>query len=89
MRRIYKYRLEITDYQRIELPVGARLLHVGEQSGELYLWAMVWTTNNTEPCQVRIFGTGNPVYSGDLGEFVGTVQMSSGLVWHVFAEPAP
>ena len=89
--KIYKYTLEITDRQVI--PTGyltAIPLSVAEQNGQLMLWALVDST--TIPKQkdkiyemvVDVVGTGNP-YDGTK-PFIGTVVMSYGLVWHVFAE---
>jgi hypothetical protein len=38
---IFKYRLQISDHQTINLPAGARVLKVDKQSDELFVWALV------------------------------------------------
>ncbi len=85
--KIFKYRLDITNTQIIEMPHGARLLHVDAQGEELCLWALVDLAKSPSSVAIRIVGTGQPVVDlGDLYNYVGTAQMPSGLVWHVFFE---
>lgn len=99
MRMIYKYPLKIADSQLVDLPADAYVLKVDEQSGELFVWALVDTEAQTEKREFRIVGTGNPVpddlnlrYAKDAGItakdymffHLNSVVMSTGLVWHVF-----
>ena len=86
MKEIYKYPLEITDTQFVELSLGAEILTVQMQGNQLCLWAMV----NTLPEAIKknrcieIIGTGNPVPTGDL-KYISTFQMvGGGLIFHVF-----
>lgn len=84
---IHKFILAITDEQMVE--VGdryARALSVGEQDGQLVLWAAVDPSHASDAgvLIIRIYGTGNP--HSLRGRFIGTVQMTDGLVWHIFAE---
>lgn len=87
MLTIFKYPLEITDEQIIELPIEAKVLSVGEQNGGLFLWAII----DTEKTQTRkykflIVGTGNEMpeaADNELHRFIGTVQIKP-YVWHVF-----
>ncbi len=83
--RIFKYQLEVTNLQTIELPQGARILSVRQQGGQIMLWAMVHPTHQTIPHTFRIYGTGHPVdeNSGRTQSFLGTVQLGA-LVFHVF-----
>jgi len=85
---IYKYELKITDRQEIYLPQGFRILSVDQQSGELFLWAVVMPKEELVcPVQIFIAGTWNPIPSEFAGwTFLGTVQIL-GFVWHVFSEP--
>lgn len=83
---VYKYPLKITGNQQI--PVGDRravILHVGEQNDTLCMWVLLdeTSTDTKGYLDVDIFGTGNPVHTRN--RHIGTVQMSDGLVWHVFA----
>ena len=86
MKKIYKYPLEITDTQFVELPLGAKILTAQMQGNQLCLWAIV----NTLPGAVKknrrieIIGTGNPMPTGEL-EYISTFQVyGGGLIFHVF-----
>ncbi len=84
---VRKYRLGLVDDQRIALPEGAEILHVGEQDTpfELVLWALVDPERNNADRYFSIAGTGRPVsLQGGRLIHVSTVQASNGLVWHVF-----
>jgi len=83
--KIYKYDLPIADRQELRLPRGATLLHVGEQSGQLKLWALVNPEAPREPIEVCIAGTGHDWPAGF--RHFATVEASYGLVWHVGVEP--
>ena len=89
---IYKYKLnqDPLRYQDIEIPGEIIPLHVGEQYGELYVWCMV-THPRATPIKHRfyILATGHEARHIELGDLnimrhIGTCQMNSGLVWHVF-----
>lgn len=94
---IYKYRINQGGETKIKGLFG-RILHVGEQDGELYLWAENILTRldfrsgeeiprgEDEKVELSVFviGTGWPYFDNDSVVYVDTVQMSDGLVWHVF-----
>lgn len=83
--RIWKYELQITDLQPVEIPEGAELLSVANQNGRLCLWAMVDGDRPLETRHIEIIGTGNPVPT-DMGvdrRFIGTAVINPS-VWHVF-----
>ena len=87
MKTIYKYTLNIEDTQVVALPPDATLLSVGEQNGQLQLWAMLDSTAAVITRHIRIFGTGHPVNEDTKLSFIGTViTMDGRLVWHVFEE---
>ena len=83
-REIWKFPLGV-GRNVFEMPLGARLLSVGEQQGHVVLWAAVEPL--AEPCErvVWVVGTGHKhaALTGDLSGFVGTVQVGE-FVWHVF-----
>lgn len=83
MKTIWKYELEITDEQYIDMPKNARVLSAGNQNGKLCLWAMVSTEAKLIPHRVAICGTGLPCYESS-GNFIDSVQIGQ-FVWHVFA----
>ena len=89
MKTIYKYPIEITDKQNVELPEGAHILSVALQHRKLCLWAMIDTDIKNEVGttfrEVRIFGTGHPVELDGNWQFVGTI-LEETFVWHVFIE---
>jgi hypothetical protein len=97
MEKIFKYELEIKDEQFINMPSMHRILSVQEQNGKLCLWAIVEEGNKMCNQKILICGTGNLLSDGLIGfsygapygfmiNFIGTVQMPDGLVWHVFSK---
>ena len=87
MKRIYKYKLEVTDEQYIVMPAGAEILTVQTQFGQPCIWALV--DIDETPCDIEykfeIFGTGNPIDDDFEGKYIGTFQMAEGqLVYHLF-----
>lgn len=80
--RIYKYKLKITDIQCVSLPEGAELLSVGNQNGNLCLWARVDPDRPEETLTIEIIGTGNPIPEAKRS-FIGTVIIDP-FVWHVY-----
>ena len=83
---IFKYHLEIADTCKTKMPMGAEVLHVAEQNGELCVWALVNPENTLQEQLFRIFGTGHRIPDDEYFlKHVGTVLMENGkLVWHVF-----
>ena len=90
---ILKYVLDIKDIQTIEIgDLYALPIAVAEQNGKLVMWAETSPPNNPPSSYiitVVIVATG---YEKDYGlnqekkiPYVGTVVMSNGLVWHVYA----
>lgn len=88
MKTIWKFPLQTTDQQSLEMPESAEILSVQVQGETPCLWALV------DPQAIRLtrvfetFGTGHPV-PVDAGhirrKFIGTYQLLSGaLVFHVF-----
>ena len=87
MKTIYKYNLDITDSQLIELPIDSEILSVKCQDNFLCMWLLIEVgTIETTSLEIEIFGTGNPIYENNKTsrKFVDTVVMPNGLVWHVF-----
>lgn len=83
--RIFKYTLEITSDQTVQMPQGAWILSVANQGGNLCLWAMVDIDCNLHPRHIEVIGTGHRVVQ-DMGverTFIGTVLINQ-FVWHVF-----
>lgn len=88
---IYKYPLkqDPTALQYVEMPASAMMLHVGEQYGELYVWAMVIPEATNVNYKFFVLGTGENIGHLEMAsKFLGSVQMSNGLVWHIFYKEA-
>lgn len=83
---IWKFPLEITDSQAVEMPQDARILSVQLQNDTVTLWAVVMPKKRRVNRLIRIAGTGHNI--DDVVEsmfaYLGTVQDGRGLVWHVF-----
>ena len=84
MRTIYKYELSLTDdIQTINLPRGAHILRFGEQDGQVVMWVDVRTDNEKDLHTFLIVGTGHDITDYP-SVYLDTVQMSNGLVWHIY-----
>lgn len=88
MNSIWKYKIETTDYQEIEMPIGAQILCVQIQHGEPHIWAIVNTGAEKEKRIFQIYGTGNPFSRfGKNLLYIGTYQIGQGdFVFHVFED---
>ena len=85
-RVVYKYPLDITDRQSVCLPLGAQILSIQAQNNTLMLWAMVDPDQVAQSVVLQILGTGNPAQVSHRAKHIETVQMPTGLVWHIFKE---
>lgn len=85
MKTIFKYALEVTDTQTVDLPADAVILTVQLQNGDPMLWALIDAdTTQGQTRKIHIYGTGHPIRDR-LGRYLSTFQMQNGrLVFHVF-----
>lgn len=81
---IWKFDLERTLKQTIEMPKGAIILSVGMQNGEIKLWAACDPTEEDRQRTFYLCGTGQSTVDDPWVRFRGTV-MDGDFVWHVFA----
>lgn len=79
MKTIYKYTLG----PEIELPKGALIVAVGEQYGVMFLWANVDTDAPKEIRTFEAIATGECMDDFDNMQYIGTIFMNSGLVFHI------
>lgn len=85
MRTIWKYVLDVTDEQDIEVPQGSKLLSVQVQKGEVCLWVLVTNKTDTSCAKIIIHGTGHPIHYKTELEFLGTFQLDGGnFIGHCF-----
>ena len=85
METIYKYRLAITDKQRLNLPLGFKVLYVGlDPAGAPCVWIEVDTDQETKRGKnFYVVGTGNPIPDG-ANQYVGSFVQAPLFVWHVY-----
>lgn len=86
MKTIWKFPLSITDFQKIQMPKGAKVLTAAMQGELLCLWALVDDDAPKVEAAFWVLGTGNPIdHPKNIGEHIATVPMHGGmLIWHVF-----
>lgn len=82
---VYKYPLKSSRDTTLILPIGAELLHVNVQNGDLFLWAKVDVGQcNTEERNIEVVGTGHGISYGETS-FINTFLMENGaFVFHAF-----
>lgn len=82
---IYKYPLEITDNQVIELPKRHQILTAQLQNGKLQLWALVYPEFAKIKKLIHIYGTGHKIPADENLKYISTIQTEGGVfVWHIF-----
>lgn len=85
MNSVWKYSLILQGINDLELPAGAKVLHVDEQDGIPQMWVLVDPESKAkEHRQFEIRGTGHPV--SEHRAYIGTWQSGS-FVWHLFEKP--
>ncbi len=78
---IYKY--EVVP-GTLQLPIGATILHLGDQYDHMYIWVMFdESQHETEPRTFHMVGAGHAFPENS--RYIGTAQQSM-LVWHLFEE---
>lgn len=82
---IWKFLVDLNDEVDVKMPRGARLLHVGEQCGEIFLWAMMDPNTEFVVRRIAVRGTGHPCDESLFdAPHIGTVFTQSNLVFHLF-----
>ena len=87
---VWKYDLELTDHQVIDLPRHSKPLYAGfDGRGMLVLWVLVSTLEEKMVKNgIRIAGTGHEI-SHPIPIYLNTLMQNDGtLVWHIFWEGA-
>lgn len=86
---IYKYPLEVVDFQDIMLPDPHQVLSVANQGGKIQVWVMhpvPKPDTRRFPRRFYMIGTGNSFSGDEPRNFVGTVFWDV-FVWHIFTDP--
>lgn len=87
MRTIYKYPFDVTDVVELQLPRGAKALHIDTQGGLACLWALVDPEAPPERVAFRVVGTGQPLPDGVRAQDYLTTFFHGPFVWHAFRLP--
>lgn len=91
MKTVWKFKLQLSDVQNVEMPTNAQILCVQVQPWEggedVCLWALVDPEQPLTTRKILIVGTGHD--REDLAQpflhYIGTFQVAGGrLVFHVF-----
>lgn len=83
MNTIHKFPLAMHfDAQTVELPVSAKVIHVGSQNNEVVMWVVLDPKSKKVKRKFVIYATGQTMVEPSL-KHVGTVQVRA-FVWHVF-----
>lgn len=83
MNTIWKFPIQVTDFQYIEMPEWATILYAGLDTNSIpCIWALVNTLTSTEHRKIYVFGTNNPIIDSDI-IYIGSFNQGQ-FVWHVF-----
>jgi hypothetical protein len=83
---IWKYFLEVNDFNRIPMPYEATVLTLAVQGDQPCLWALVdpMASHMNVPRTFRTYSTGQAMPDNP-GIYIGTYQLRGGsLAFHVF-----
>ncbi len=83
MKTIHKYKIDVGDSVRVQMPSGARVLDVQLQGPQLVLWALVYDDVPMVAHNFAWRGTGHNCEGMRIDSHVGTLQFN-GLVFHLF-----
>ncbi|MCB0515180.1 MAG: hypothetical protein KDD49_03845 [Bacteroidetes bacterium] len=84
-KKIFKYQLQTTRIQQVEMPQDAEILCIQTQNETPCLWALVKPNTITIKRTFEIFATGRSIRENANRSYVGTYQLNGGeLVFHCF-----
>jgi hypothetical protein len=91
MRIVHEFRIEPKKNVNLKLPRPSRILHVGMQGMDMFVWALLplEATKAREVHRLRILTTGEPMDAEEAmqAHYVGTVTTRADQTWHVFELP--
>lgn len=83
MNTIFKTKLDVCDFQTIELPQNYNILHIAQQDGVPCMWYECDTDMPNVRLDVYCVGTGYRMDGLPPMKYIGTVQID-GYVWHYY-----
>lgn len=86
LRKVFKWIVSSpADEVQLYMHHGAEVIHVGEQHGQLCIWALIDESAPRQHRSFRIAGTGHDVDCTTWNKYLGTVHLAGGaLIFHVF-----
>jgi len=86
VKQVWKFDIRrVSDYNMIKMPMGAKILHVGMQNDEIFIWALVHPTNEYINRKIGMVGTGHSIPKKESENYIGSVINHMGeFVWHFF-----
>lgn len=88
MKTVWKFSRPIDDDQVVWMPVGAKILHAGSQTGRpdrFEIWAEVDPDAPEVGRFIYVRGTGHPLPEVEELDHIASFVVADGaLVWHVF-----
>lgn len=88
MRTVWKFQLE-NHRSLLPMPRGAEILHIDCQGSDVFLWALVDTSQPPVDRMFEIVPTGGNAGGYERQHYIGTASTPIGYVWHVFEAFAP
>jgi hypothetical protein len=83
---VWKYLIPTAAFD-VEMPVGARIVHVDKpHGGAPAFWAIVDPIAPVETRRFRVYGTGHNIGEGT---YLGTFEPEHGLIFHLFELTGP
>lgn len=87
MTTVYKYQIQVDDFQQVGMPKGAEILSVITNHEEVFVYAKVDTEQQIVPYNIYMVGTGHDSAEIDDKVFLGTITLRNGkFVGHVFID---
>lgn len=83
MRTIFKTKLDICEFQTIELPQNFNILHLDKQDGVPCIWYECDSDMPIVKLDIYCVGTGYRMDGLPPMKYIGTVQID-GYVWHYY-----
>lgn len=90
MKNIFKYQIPLVTRSVVRMPIGAKILDIQHQRGDIMMWAIVDESAELENVNFLVLGTGYglppDLEVSDTDYYhEKTIQMGI-LVWHIFKQ---
>jgi hypothetical protein len=88
MLTIWKFKLDVTREQFIDIPMNHKFLHVSVVGEDVFAWAEVRSDSPKTKAKIIMYGTGFDIHGPhERRSYIGTaVDVACGYVWHFYSE---